>query len=99
MKTDNPKRQVMKIIKIDSADGRCTYSVNMDNVLYAESSEEGITVIHLPGSDLQVKTDAYERAVEEPTEVKENIGAHITRLIQAMDRMTVHFPTSVRMHL
>ena len=31
----------MKIIKIDSADGRCTYSVNMDNVLYAESSEEG----------------------------------------------------------
>ena len=53
----------MKIIKIDSADGRCTYSVNMDNVLYAESSEDGITVIHLPGSDLQVKTNAYERAV------------------------------------
>lgn len=86
-------------MKINSADGRCTYSVNMDIVLYTESSEDGITVIHLPGSDLKVKTDSYERAVEELNEVKENIGALITRLIQAMDRMTVHFPTSVRMHL
>ena len=87
------------MMKINSADGRCTYSVNMDIVLYAESSEDGITVIHLPGSDLKVKTDAYERAIEELNEGKENIGIHITRLIQAMDRMTVHFPTSVRMHL
>lgn len=87
------------MMKINSADGRCTYSVNMGTILYAETAEDGTTIVHFTGHDIQVNTESFNRAVKEATEGAEHLGPHITRLIQAMDRMTIHFPTSVRMHL
>lgn len=90
----------MNIVKFTLADGSTDCYVNLDAVIAAKPSEDGKRInIHTAGMSLSVDREQFEKAVAPKGNPGADICSAVSRLIQAMDRMTVHFPTSIRMHL
>lgn len=80
-------------------DGSIDCIINMDSIIAATPSEEGKLLVHADGRSFQVDERQFMEAIEQKQSPAKEFGVKIERLIQAMDRMTVHFPTSIRMHM
>jgi len=90
----------MNIVKFTHSDGSLDCYVNLDAIVAAKPSEDGKKInIHTANMSLAVDCEQFEKAVSKKDSPFSDLCSSINRLIQAMDRMAVHFPTSIRMHL
>lgn len=89
----------MKLHRFYSSDGALDCIVNLDEVVAARPAEDGKMILHTANLSLTVDTAQFEEAIKEKDDRVQSLVSTISRLIQAMDRMTVHFPTSIRMHM
>lgn len=89
----------MNIVKFTLADGSTDCYVNLDAVIAAKPAEEGKMFLHTSNMSIAVNAEQFEKAIASKTDKHSELCGCVNRLIQAMDRMTVHFPTSIRMHL
>lgn len=89
----------MNIVKFKLPDGSTDCYVNLDAVVAAKPAEDGKVILHTNNLSLTVEQEQFERAISEKDGTVSAFNSIVNRLIQAMDRMTVHFPTSIRMHL
>lgn len=77
-----------------------TAFINLDAVSSATPNGHGFTEVRMTnGSSFTVNSEEFAKAVAAQGQQSEHLQAHIRRLIEAMDRMTVHFPTSIKMHM
>lgn len=88
----------MDIVKFTLSDGSTDCYVNLDAVVAAKPAEDGKIFLHTNNLSIAVNAEQFEKAISKKNESPTEICSCINRLIQAMDRMTVHFPTSIRMH-
>ena len=90
----------MRFKEFTTADGtRCL--VNIEKIALAVPGAEEGELILMDAEKRIIATvpqDAFREAVKDDRGASE-LPSKIERLIQAMDRMTVHFPTSIRMHI
>ena len=89
----------MNIVKFKLSDGSTDCYVNLDAVVTAKPTDDGKVILHTNNLSLTVEKEQFEKAVSEKDGTISAINSIVNRLVQAMDRMTVHFPTSIRMHL
>ena len=89
----------MNIVKFKLLDGSTDCYVNLDAVVAAKPAEDGKVILHMNNLSLTVEQEQFEKAISEKDGTVSAFNSIVNRLIQAMDRMTVHFPTSIRMHL
>jgi len=89
----------MNIVKFKLPDGSTDCYVNLDAVVAAKPAENGKVTLHTSNLSLTVEKEQFEKAISQKDVTITEINSIVNRLIQAMDRMTVHFPTSIRMHM
>lgn len=89
----------MNIVKFKLSDGSTDCYVNLDAVVAAKPTEDGKIILHTSNLSLTVDGKQFEKAISEKDGTISSFASIVNRLVQAMDRMTVHFPTSIRMHL
>lgn len=89
----------MNIVKFKLSDGSTDCYVNLDAVVAAKPTDDGKVILHTNNLSLTVDMEQFEKAISEKDGTISAINSIVNRLVQAMDRMTVHFPTSIRMHL
>ena len=80
-------------------DGTTECFVNLDAVIAATPSGEDR--INLIGGSLSIQVDAaqFEKAVSKKDSPEDRLGPLVGRLIQALDRLSVRIPTSIRLHM
>lgn len=88
----------MNIVKFTLPDGGTDCYINLDAVVAAKPAEDGKVNIHTNNLSIVVDARQFENAINSTSETSA-LTSVLKRLIEAMDRMTVHFPTSIRMHL
>lgn len=92
----------MAFITLKNAEGKLDCMVNLSAIVFAtpsSCSEDIITLHTIDGSTLDVDREQFERVLAGQGAPSKELSSKLERLIQALDRMTVHFPTSIRMHL
>ena len=90
----------MRFKEFTTADGKSCL-VNIEKIALAVPGAEEGELILMDAEKRIIATvpqDAFREAVKDDRGTSE-LPSKIERLIQAMDRMTVHFPTSIRMHI
>lgn len=80
-------------------DGSEYCTVNMDRLDIATPVSDTKTMLQVGGLSVTVSTEEFRKAVSVKKDKMNEVTSIVNRLIQAMDRMTLHFPTSIRMHL
>ena len=88
----------MKIHRFTSPDGKTLAWVNLESVLYVTPAEGGKVSLHGALVSIEVDASQFEEAIKPPRESKD-YGPLISRLIQAVDRLTVRIPSSIRLHM
>ena len=89
----------MKLHRFYKENGALDCIVNLDEVVAAKPAEDGRMFLHTQNMSISVDAKQFEKAMEEKDEKIQSLVSVINRLIQAMDRMTVRIPTSIRMHM
>lgn len=92
----------MGLITVKNANGGLECMVNTDaiaSVIPSSSSEDVLTIKTLDGDTVNVNKGRFEAALAGQDSPLREFRSKIDRLIQALDRMTIHFPTSIRMHM
>lgn len=89
----------MNYCKFTNPDGTTECFVNLDAVIAATPSGEDR--INLIGGSLSIQVDAaqFEKAVSKKDSPEDRLGPLVGRLIQALDRLSVRIPTSIRLHM
>lgn len=80
-------------------DGSEYCTVNMERLDIVTPVSEGKIMLHVGGLSVTVSAEEFRKAVSAGDPRMGECQSLVNRLVQAMDRMTVHFPTSIRMHL
>ena len=88
----------MNYCKFTNADGTTLAWVNLDTVHAAHPSKEGRVTLHTPTFTIEVDASQFEEAIKKPQHEKELSGM-LGRLTQAIDRLVVRFPSSIRLHM
>ena len=89
----------MRFQKFYTPEGEIDCIVNLDTVVSAKPTDDGKIILNTGLSSVRVDMKQFEDAILAKDDRMVEIQTLVTRLIQAMDRMTVHFPTSIRMHM
>ena len=89
----------MNYQKFTNPDGSTLAWVNLDDVLTARPLDNG--KVGLMSSLLSIKVDAsqFEEALQKSRQEQKDRSAVLGRLTQAIDRLTVRFPSSIRLHI
>lgn len=89
----------MNYQKFTNPDGSTLAWVNLDAVIAAHPAREGRVSLHTAALNLEVISTQFEEAVQRSQQEQKDRNAVLTRLTQAIDRMTVRFPSSIRLHI
>ena len=89
----------MNYHKFTGPDGQVSAWVNLDAVYLATPSKDDKIILHTPSFTVEVDRGQFEKAVSRESPEMPAIGSLVTRLIQALDRLSVRIPTSIRLHL
>ena len=89
----------MNYVKFTHPDGSTHVWVNLEAVHAVNPSGEGKVTVHTPTFTVEVDRGQFEKAVSRESLELPAIGSLVTRLIQALDRLSVRIPTSIRLHL
>lgn len=92
------KNTHMNYYRFYKSSGELDCIVNMEQVQSITPKGDGTMRLHMAGHTLDVQDIQLEKALSSADRT-DSMSNAVSRLIQAMDRMTVHFPTSIRMHL
>ena len=89
----------MNYQRFTNPDGSTCCWVNLDAVFAARPAADGKVL--LQSSSLSVEVDAmqFEEALKKTGQNQRDMSSIINRLIQAIDRLGVRIPTSIRMHM
>lgn len=89
----------MNYQRFTNPDGSTNCWVNLDAVFAARPAADGKVL--LQSSSLSVEVDAlqFEEALKKTGQNQRDMSSIINRLIQAIDRLGVRIPTSIRMHM
>ena len=88
----------MNYCKFTNPDGTTLAWVNLETVHAAHPSKEGRVTLHTPTFTIEVDASQFEEAIKKPQPGKELCGM-LGRLTQAIDRMAIRFPSSIRLHM
>lgn len=80
-------------------DGSEYCTVNLDRLDIATPVSDDKVMLQVGGLSVTVSTEEFKTAMAGKDSSLKEFSSLVGRLIQAMDRMTMHFPTSIRMHL
>jgi hypothetical protein len=88
----------MNYFKFTNPDGTTDCFVNLDAFCSAKPGDDGKIILQSPETSLCVDAKQFEAAVarRKPADVYSGI---LNRLIQAIERLTVRIPTSIRLHM
>ena len=89
----------MNYHKFTGPDGQVSAWVNLDAVYLATPSKDEKIILHTPSFTVEVDASQFEEAVSRKDSRVDAIGAFVSRLTGALDRLTVRIPTSIRLHL
>ena len=89
----------MKHHPFHNADGTLLCIINLDTVTSAEPAGDDILLVHAGDREYRVGRAEFEKAGSETATDISTICSTVNRLTLAMERLTVHIPTSIRMHL
>ena len=89
----------MKHHPFHNADGTLLCIINLDTVTSAEPAGDDILLVHAGDREYRVGREELEKAISEKDSDISTICSTVNRLTLAMERLTVHIPTSIRMHL
>lgn len=89
----------MKLIKITDTEGKLIAAINPDHIISAVPSREGYLSVYTHAGAYEVQQCQFEKAMEGTGGELSRINNTMGRLITALDRLTIHIPTSIRMHL
>ena len=85
--------------KFTNPDGTTLAWVNLDAVIAAHPGREGRVSLHTAALNLEVPASQFEEALRGCQREQQDRNSVLSRLAQAIDRMTVRFPSSIRIHL
>ena len=88
----------MNYCKFTNPDGTTLAWVNLDTVHAAHPSKQGRVTLHTPTFTIEVDASQFEEAIKKPQQERELCGM-LGRLTQAIDRMVVRIPSSIRLHI
>ena len=87
----------MNFKKFKLEDGATDCFVNLDMVIAARPDEGGRTIsLYTPYVTMKVDAAQFQKAVAEDDNP---LPGRLTRLVQALDRLSARIPASVRLHL
>lgn len=84
--------------KFTNPDGSTKAWVNLDAALAVTSSDDKVIVI-TPSGTVQVDAAQFEAAIKGHQQEQKDTASVLMRLTQAIDRMSVRFPSSIRLHM
>lgn len=79
-------------------DGSTDCFVNLDQVIAAKPSGDGKMTLYTPSMSMEVDAKQFEQAVGR-TGAEEQLPSLVVRLTQALDRLSVRIPSSIRLHM
>lgn len=85
--------------KFTNPDGSTLAWVNLDAVIAAHPAKEGKVSLHTAAINFEVSASQFEDALQKSQQELKDRSAVFSRLTQAIDRMTVRFPSSIRIHM
>ena len=89
----------MKHHPFHNADGTLLCIINLDTVTSAEPAGDDMLLVHARDREYRVGRAEFEKAISEKDSDISTICSAVNRLTLAMERLTVHIPTSIRLHL
>ena len=89
----------MNYQKFTNPDGTVDCFVNLDAVVVAKPAEDGKVVLLSAACTVIVDAAQFEKAVSSKDSGAERLGQLVLRLTQAIDRLIVRIPSSIRLHL
>lgn len=89
----------MNYHRFTNPDGSTCCWVNLDAVIAVRPAEDGKVVLQSASLSVVVDVLQFEEAIKKTGQNQRDMPAIINRLIQAIDRLGVRIPTSIRMHM
>lgn len=88
----------MNYCKFTNPDGTTDCFVNLDAFCTAKFGDNGKIILQSPETSISVDAKQFEAAIarREPADAYSGI---LNRLIQAIERLTVRIPSSIRLHM
>ena len=74
------------------------YFVNMDQVESATYGEKDTILLRGKNQNFPVRKEQFEAAIQKKDE-NSTLVSVLNRLVQATERLTVHIPSSIRLHM
>jgi len=84
--------------KFTNPDGSTKAWVNLDAALAVTSSDDKVIVI-TPSGTVQVDAAQFEAAIKGQQQEQKDTASVLMRLTQAIDRLSVRIPMSIRLHM
>ena len=89
----------MNFKKFTLADGTTDCFVNLDQVIVAKPDENGTTILQTPFMAVTVDSRQFEETISKTEASTPPVTGCFNRLIQAIDRLSVRIPSSIRLHM
>ena len=89
----------MNYQRFTNPDGTVDCFVNLDAVVVAKPAEDGKVVLLSSACTVIVDAAQFEKAESSKDSGAERLGQLVLRLTQAIDRLIVRIPSSIRLHL
>ena len=89
----------MTIHKFTNPDGSAHVWVNLEAIVAVTPTEDGKVIIITSFGTFKVDAAQYEAAMSKKDTVEDRHASIVNRLVQALDRLAVRIPTSIRLHM
>lgn len=85
--------------RFTNPDGSTLAWVNLENVIAAHPIKDGKVALHTSSLNLEVSASQFEDAIKRCQQEQKETATVLSRLTQSIDRMSVRFPTSIRLDM
>lgn len=89
----------MYYFRFTHPDGSTHVWINMESVHAASQAADGKVTLHTPTFTVEVDGEQFEKALSKVETTTSVLCPLVTRLTQAIDRLSVRIPTSIRLHM
>ena len=89
----------MNFKRFTHPDGTTDCFVNLDQIIAAKPSDNGTINLHTAFMTVTVDAKQFEEAISKTESSSDPLQGILHRLIQALDRLSVRIPSSIRLHM
>ena len=89
----------MNFKRFTRPDGTTDCFVNLDQIIAAKPCDDGNISLHTPFMSVTVDAKQFEDAVAKTESTKDSMPGLLSRLTQAIDRLSVRIPSSVKLRI